>query len=482
MKNKKYTTFGLEERTKDFFSRAIAKWGDKNDYTDSVFTKMSNKIDIRCVKHDLVYTQIARVHLQNNGCPECYREAYALTLEEFIRRARLIHGDKYDYSLVEFKRSTDKVKIICPIHGVFEQRVANHLNGQSCLQCFNDSRRKSKRPVVEDPDNKLRDIFIEKAIAKYGNLYDYSKVVYTGSYNKVTIICPIHGEFRVTPHHHLNNSKGCKKCVNNSPKRRQEFIEKAIEIHGDIHGYEKLDMNDKYITIYCKVHDIEYQQEKRNHLQYSGCKQCIQEKQHLGLDKFIELSNLKYDNFFTHEKSVYVTNDTPIIITCPEHGDFSKRPYEHLRRNGGCPICNSSKMEQVLYNYFKNLSIPITKEKMFKDYRYRYDFYLNNNNILIEYHGMQHYKPIIHWGGLSGLVQIKQNDALKEKLAKELGVPLIILSSLNEDGLISELETTLKKYFKYLKDGVYFNTLEELCNHFKLDSTDQEDYNKYLLQ
>ena len=65
-----------------------------------------------------------------------------LTTEEFITRAKLRHGDKYDYSLVDYKSSTEKVKIICPIHGVFEQAPVSHLRGCGCCECRIDKTKK----------------------------------------------------------------------------------------------------------------------------------------------------------------------------------------------------------------------------------------------------------------------------------------------------------------------------------------------------
>lgn len=120
---------------------------------------------------------------------------------EFIEKAKLIHGDKYDYSLVDYVKSSQNVIIICPIHGEFQQTPNHHLRGSGCKQCG----RVRTRNSVED--------FVEKARAVHGNKYDYSKVEYTSVHNKVTIICPIHGEFQQTPHSHVTNKQGCPVCA-----------------------------------------------------------------------------------------------------------------------------------------------------------------------------------------------------------------------------------------------------------------------------
>ena len=110
-----------------------------------------------------------------------------LTTEEFIEKARKIHNDKYDYSKVNYKRSSEKVCIICPKHGEFWQRPNEHLSGYGCRKCAIE--------VIKKKEMKTKDDFIKKATKIHKNKYDYSKVVYNGSFVKVCIICPEHGEF-----------------------------------------------------------------------------------------------------------------------------------------------------------------------------------------------------------------------------------------------------------------------------------------------
>ena len=110
-----------------------------------------------------------------------------LTTEEFIERARKVHGNRYDYSKVEYINDRTKICIICPIHGEFWQKPNNHLNGNGCRQCGILSRSLKR--------SKCKDEFIKEAIIKHNGKYDYSKVDYANNSTKVCIICPIHGEF-----------------------------------------------------------------------------------------------------------------------------------------------------------------------------------------------------------------------------------------------------------------------------------------------
>ena len=136
------------------------------------------------------------------GCPDCSGRKRSTT-EEFIQRARAIHGDKYDYSLVDYKNNKTKVKIICPIHGIFEQKPLSHLSGNNCPQC--SSLENGKKQTFTNIE------FIEKAKEIHGDKYDYSLVDYKTAHNKVSIICKKHGVFEQIAYRHLDGS-GCPSC------------------------------------------------------------------------------------------------------------------------------------------------------------------------------------------------------------------------------------------------------------------------------
>ena len=123
---------------------------------------------------------------------------FKFTTESFIEEARRVHGDKYDYSKVEYKGTDVKVCIICPKHGEFWQTPKNHLYGRGCLKCYGHYKLTTEE-------------FIEKLKKLYGDKYDYSYVEYNGSYKKVHLVCPIHGDFWIEPNR-LMQGQGCHKC------------------------------------------------------------------------------------------------------------------------------------------------------------------------------------------------------------------------------------------------------------------------------
>lgn len=124
------------------------------------------------------------------------------TQEEWVEKASVVHNNKYDYSKVEYTCSKNKVKIICPVHGEFEQVANEHMRGKGCIKCF------GRNVIKYDKDS-----FIEKSNIVHNNRYIYNNVEYINCKKKVIITCPIHGDFEQTPDHHLRG-QGCPICKN----------------------------------------------------------------------------------------------------------------------------------------------------------------------------------------------------------------------------------------------------------------------------
>ena len=174
------------------------------------------------------------------------------TIEEFIKEANLIHNNKYDYSKVVYVNQTEKVKIICPIHGEFEQTPKNHLKGRGCCKCGHERTNASKVLSTEE--------FIRRAKIKYGNKYSYDKTVYSRFNADIIVTCPIHGDFHVNPHYHISNGSGCPECakINMGPTRMttEEFITKARLLHRDAYDYSKVEyvISSQKVEIICPKH------------------------------------------------------------------------------------------------------------------------------------------------------------------------------------------------------------------------------------
>ena len=282
-----------------------------------------------------------------------------LTTEEFIEKAKDIHGDKYDYSLVDYISAKTKVKIVCPEHGVFYQTASDHLCKKGCPKCGG-----TKKITQEE--------FVQRAKEIHGNKYDYSLVNYKNNKTKVKIICPEHEIFEQMPADHLRGV-GCPFCKGGKIRKKRsitikKFIEKAKEIHGNKYDY-----------------------------------------------RLVSYKNAK----------------TKIKIICPKHGIFEQTPNNHLLSGRGCPKCRSSRGENKIRNFLQKNNILFEEQKRFKECKDErllpFDFYLNNENILIEYQGIQHYKDAFGVGP-EKFYKYKYHDFLKEEFAKKYGYNLITIS------------------------------------------------------
>lgn len=206
--------------------------------------------------------------------------------EKFLKRARIIHNNKYDYSNVDYVNNYTNIDIICPIHGVFPQTPHNHLSGQGCKVCA-DKIRSSKRASSTEE-------FVKKAISKYGNKYDYSKFVYERSFVKGIIICKIHGEFLQNPNNHLRGAE-CPDCYGTPKKTTLEFISDAKKLWGDRYDYSKVDYkgNKKKVIIVCPKHG-EFLQNPNGHLNGDGCFRCQSSRGEMRILKFLENNKIDY--------------------------------------------------------------------------------------------------------------------------------------------------------------------------------------------
>lgn len=193
-----------------------------------------------------------------------------LTTEEFITKAKAVHGDLYDYSSTAYVNSDTKLTMVCKIHGEFSQLPRDHLYTKGCKKCS----------VGEMCDTES---FIEKASLVHNNYYSYNSVNYTNSRTKVTITCPEHGDFEQAPSSHVNSKQGCTKCgyirmSTNQQYTTETFIKKAKEVHGDKYDYSKTRYiyHSEPVTIVCSKHG-EFQQKPSYHLGGSNCQECANE-------------------------------------------------------------------------------------------------------------------------------------------------------------------------------------------------------------
>lgn len=185
--------------------------------------------------------------------------------------------------------------------------------------------------------NLTTDAFIAKAREKHGGKYDYSKVRYTDSQTKITIICPEHGEFEQIPNNHLSG-KGCPKCGGVAKLTTDEFIARSRNVHGDKYDYSKV----RYVNARCKVTIIcpehgEFEQKAGKHLSGQGCPNCVSFARST-TDMFVMKARKVHGDKYDYSKVKYVNGKTKVTIICPEHGEFEQMPSSHLKGHG-CVKC-----------------------------------------------------------------------------------------------------------------------------------------------
>ena len=349
-----------------FINRSNEIHKNKYDYTQVIYLNTTKKVHIICPEHGK-FEQSPGKHLKGQGCRRCSKHPVFDT-PSFIEDSIKIHGVHYDYSKVKYIKSNLKVKIICPIHGEFEQRPSNHLNGQGCGICgvINTG--------INQRGNTKKFIIDSKKI--HGDYYDYSKVNYIKNNLKVTIICPTHGEFTQIPNTHLLG-RGCLKCgykkVSNKTRLPfKTFLLRSKRVHGKTYDYdeETYTTYTKKMKMICSTHG-EFYQTPHSHISMStGCKKCgynkLSNKNRLTQDEFVNRSINTHGNLYDYSKSKYINSGTKVSIMCNEHGVFEQLPFNHI--NGqGCRKCG--------YESSSNKTRLTNKQFIFKSQEIHGDIY-----------------------------------------------------------------------------------------------------------
>ena len=240
-----------------------------------------------------------------------------LTKDEFIRKAKELHGNKYDYSKVEYVNYNTKVIVICPEHGEFSILPYKHINakqrGNKCPKCGDVLRRKHC--------TKQENEFINDVKKIHGEKYDLSKCVYTGVMKEIIVTCRKHGDFNTTPNR-LLAGHGCPICSGNKNLTQEEFIRRAREIHGDKYDYSKTIYvsRPKKVIITCPEHG-DFLQRANAHLVGVGCPICKTSKLEKEVSTLLKEKKVKYTQYkkfdwLGNQSLDFYLDDVGIAIEC----------------------------------------------------------------------------------------------------------------------------------------------------------------------
>ena len=317
-----------------------------------------------------------------------------MDLSDFIKKARNVHGDKYDYSKSLYLGSREKIEIICPLHGAFFQLPTNHLSGRGCTEC-------SKIKIIENQKSNTEE-FIQKARNVHSDKYDYSLVDYKNNHTQIEIICKDHGSFFQSPKDHLSG-KGCLICGRERSREdiksrmmlsKDEFIKRANEVHGYRYDYSSVNYKDTRtkVEIICKEHGSFFQSPNK-HMQGNGCPACGRERtaEHnfLTLDDFIRKAKNVHGDKYDYSKSLYTGANNKLEITCVKHGKFEQTPHNHLKGTN-CPSCGASiskpeiKLKDFIRSFYKGEIITNSKSIIPP---MELDIYVPTLNLAIEFNG-----------------------------------------------------------------------------------------------
>ncbi|MCE5388267.1 MAG: hypothetical protein K0041_06775 [Acidithiobacillus sp.] len=380
-----------------FLEKVKEVHGEKYDLSEAVYTGRKVKVKVICGKHGPFWI-VANNLFMGNGCPECGSEkrkkSLTSTTEAFIEKAKKVHGDKYDYSLVDYVSAKTKVRMVCPKHGEWMAEPNGFLCGRGCPKCGYEriGEKKAKSPEQ----------FILDAISIHGDKYDLSETVYSDNKTKVKVICYKHGPWWVTPNNFLRG-RGCPGCRTQGNKERftsttEEFIEKAQKVHGDRFDYSQVDYQGAkpHVTIICPVHGP-FSMSPGNHLMGQGCAKCSgKAKPELDdlITRFKEVHGGKYD----YSKVRYENANTKVQIVCPEHGVFEQIPGHHL--NGcGCPRCSIEKRvsvgENEVADYLESLGMVVERGRRDLIAPKELDMFIPTKNLAVEYDGAYFHSDLV---------------------------------------------------------------------------------------
>ena len=358
----------------------------------------------------------------------------AYNKEEVIRLCKDVHGDKYDYSITEGVQNVlGKIHYICPIHGVREQILYNHLQGKCCTECAKMSRRIAKTPTKEE--------FLNKASKKHNlDEYDWSDfdILKRNESGKVEFCCKKHGKYWDWPNNFLKGH-GCHICYGKE-KSDEEVREELSKLHPML-DFSQAKYSEKdhlrRIKVICPKHGeqlISY----NNLMNGQGCYYCGRErtaiKKTMTNEEFIRRGKEIFGDEYTYEHLDMFNRDEDgkVIVTCQKHGDFKVLPTNFFK-GVGCPVCAESSLEGEVRRFLEENKIEYIYQCNYKTFEWlgkqRLDFYLPEYNIAIECQGNQHFKPIDLFGGEKGFIKILTLDIEKRKKCKENNVKLLYYSN-----------------------------------------------------
>ena len=384
------------------------------------------------------------------------------TKDDFIIKSIIEHGEKYDYSKVNYFTTKQKVEILCNEHGPFFQSPANHIKGQGCPECGRIARATSQRYSSKEFINSVQEI--------HKNKYDYSEVNYINSQTKVQIICHKHGPFYMKPNSHFNG-QGCPKCGRISARENivldySIFLERAEKVHANRYEYVE-DTYKNYTTkmqMFCSEHGF-FEQTPHSHISMkAGCPLCGKLSAGVSNQKGWEVvSNMfisVHGDRYNYDSSSYLDVSHKMRIECSRHGWFEQKPYQHYFGHGciKCSYEENAEKKKITFLEFIEKSLEIHGNKYSYDHSNYVDIF-TPIYITCSKHGEFLQNPRNHYRG-SGCPKCNSSKG-EEKIRAILNdLSVEFIEQKTFDDLIHKKYLRCDFYLPYYNAVIEFNGIQ----------------------
>ena len=534
----KYLGFHLIMSKKKTTEEFIKECKDKNiiyDLSKITYNSAKEKVCAICPEHGEFWITPDNL-LHGKGCPKCAIEKNRLRctkgIEKFREEIENKYPNKFDLTQSEYIGTKTKIKVICHEkdefgheHGEFWITPSHLLNGQGCPKCNSFLYKKyipylykqeveliEYIPPHDNKDSKLRlrcikhdkifeidtkqilkqehlcpecrneynlkkqkENFIAKSCEKHNYFYRYDNVNFKDYSTKVSITCPIHGEFWQAPCNHIKG-QGCPKCANEKrTSNTKEFTNKLKKLIGDKYDLTKVEYINAAtkVCIICPEHG-EFYATPNALLQGKGCPKCAG-KYKTTEDIVNEFKKINGDRL-DYSKVNYEKADKKVCIICPEHGEFWVTPNKHLQGRG-CPKCKESYLERTVTNYLDSHNIKYIPQYPNKDIigLKKCDFYIEEYNIVIECQGKQHIGYICGWNTEEKYKELLSRDIDKYRELSSAGIKVYYFF---DERVFNSNIYTDKSFQGIYNKGNTYTQLDELFNKIKIDYNGQKEEKK----
>lgn len=388
------------------------------------------------------------------------------TVNEIKEQIKQIWSNEYEYDYSTYVNKSKPIRVICHKrdkngneHGEFWMTLDNHLNKtrkEGCPICGRERSNAKKRLSYEIINDRIQ----KKSHGKYS--VSTNKEEYVNNQQIVKFVCSKHGEFKKKCDEMLKNPT-CKQCE----KEKRDLI-KLEEFKNKLKTFtDKITLcqDSKYnglnenIELFCYYKDENGEEHGKylatpyNVLHGQRCKKCKRQKlkeiRRLPFNIVEERMMKKHDGLYEYDEKSYVDTHSIMQIKCKKHGWFPQTPHAHLQGQG-CPICGTSHIETEIRRFLQKNNIEFEEQKRFEWLGLQsLDFYLPKYNAAIECQGIQHFKPIEHFGNIKGYEIVQERDKRKLSLCKENHVKLLYYANyeyefpykviMNKDKLLEEI-------------------------------------------